>query len=217
MRNQRPRGTITRAAVVRAALEIADRDGVDALTIRSVARGVGAPPMSLYTHFTNKEELLDLMYAEVAGRMYQDQGLPTWQEELTEHGLRVRRTLTQHPNWASLLSRPAPPLAASMRERVLRLMTDDGMQEQDALNALTSVNLCALGLVLVELRLGSPAGDSELERRWNELKRWVESESGADHSATRAAMSKLGRMDFEETFKFAIGALIKGLEAKRVR
>jgi AcrR family transcriptional regulator len=215
MRNQRPRGTITRAAVVRAALEIADRDGVDALTIRSVAKCVGAPPMSLYTHFSNKDELLDLMYAEVAGGMYADQGYPTWQMELTEHSLRVRRTLTEHPNWAPLLSRPAPPLASSLRERVLKLMAADGMQEREAFNALTAVNLSALGLVLVELSLGSPLGQSELERRFDELKELVDTKPADDHALTRSAMTKLGRLDFADTFKYAIEALIKGLETKR--
>ena len=173
--------------------------------------------MSLYTHFTNKDELLDLMYAEVAGRMYADQGLPTWQAELTELCHRARRILLEHPNWAPLLSRPAQPLAVSLRERVLTLMAADGMQESDAFNALTSVNLSALGLVLVELSLGRPAGESALEQRWDMLKNWVDSESGADHAMTRSAMSKLGRLRFAETFKFAIEALITGLETKRVR
>jgi DNA-binding transcriptional regulator YbjK len=47
MRKQRPRGTITRDAVVSAGLVVADRDGVEQLTIRAVADQVGAPAMSL--------------------------------------------------------------------------------------------------------------------------------------------------------------------------
>jgi AcrR family transcriptional regulator len=69
MRRQRPRGTITQDAVIDAALTIVDRAKVDGLTIRAVARQVGAPPMSLYSHFANKEQLLDLMYGELVRRM----------------------------------------------------------------------------------------------------------------------------------------------------
>jgi len=78
-RRQRPRGSITREAVVFAALAVVDRQGPQALTIRSVARQVGAPPMSLYTHFANKDELMDLMVSEIVRHLYRDNGNATWQ------------------------------------------------------------------------------------------------------------------------------------------
>ena len=68
MRRQRPRGTTRPEAVVDAALKVVDEVGVDGLTIRAVAGLVGAPPMSLYTHFDNKEGLLDFMNAEISRR-----------------------------------------------------------------------------------------------------------------------------------------------------
>src|ERR1700753_1666688 len=98
MRRQRPRGTITQDAVTDAALVILDRSGVDGLTIRAVARQVGAPPMSLYSHFENKEQLLDLMYAEIVRRMYPDQGHGTWQSELFALCQHIRALLLEHPN-----------------------------------------------------------------------------------------------------------------------
>src|SRR6187455_63643 len=137
MRKQRPRGTTTREAVVNAALKVADRLGLEALTIRGVAEEVSAPPMSLYVHFANKNQLLDLMYAEVSRRMYEDDHLPTWQGELFRLCQRVRGVLIEHPNWASLLSRPTPPLAVPMRERVLALMVADGMSEAQAFKVLS--------------------------------------------------------------------------------
>ena len=63
--------------------------------------------MTLYTHFDNKGELLDLMYAEVARQLYEDKGNPTWQAELLAVCRHYRAKLVEHPKWAPLLARPA--------------------------------------------------------------------------------------------------------------
>lgn len=56
---------LTLEALITAALDIADTDGLDAVTIRRVASTVGASPMSLYRFVTGKEQLLDLMVDQV--------------------------------------------------------------------------------------------------------------------------------------------------------
>src|SRR5262245_47111027 len=50
---------LSRDQVLRAALEIADADGIEAVTMGRIAAAVGAEPMSLYRHVKNKEDLLD--------------------------------------------------------------------------------------------------------------------------------------------------------------
>src|ERR1700760_1856344 len=52
------RARLTKSTVVGRALELADRDGVDALTIRRLATELSVTPMALYWHFRSKEELL---------------------------------------------------------------------------------------------------------------------------------------------------------------
>jgi AcrR family transcriptional regulator len=211
-RQQRPRGTTTREAVVNAALDVVDRVGMGALTIRAVARGVGAPPMSLYTHFANKEELLDLMYTEVASRLYADTGHGTWQEELLALGHQMRSLLLQHPRWTPLLSRPAPLATIAIRERVLRMMTDAGQTPEAALRALSSTVLVAVGLSLVELTFRDPSGESSFGKRFERLKSWFENDvsQGEDHLA-KAAFAKMPRLDLSDTFDFSIRALLGGM------
>ncbi len=108
MRKQRPRGAITRETVVNAALSLLDKRGVERFTVRALARVVDVPPMSLYTHFANKEELLDLMYTEVSLRIYADEQHPTWQTELFALSKRVLRTLGDHPRWIDLCHERSP-------------------------------------------------------------------------------------------------------------
>src|SRR6185312_10734615 len=52
-------GEITRQAVLAAALDIIDRDGTDALSMRRLARALNRDPMILYRHAPNKAALLD--------------------------------------------------------------------------------------------------------------------------------------------------------------
>src|SRR5256885_2049949 len=148
-RQQRPRGTTTRESVVSAAFDVVDKVGLEALTIRAIAAVVGAPPMSLYTHFAHKEELLDLMYAEMARRLYPESGQPTWQTALTVMARHLRKTLLAHPHWTPLISRQAPPTPMPPRERLLRMMADAGMSSEIALQGLSAAFVSAIGLTLV--------------------------------------------------------------------
>jgi len=213
-RKQRPRGSITREAVVSAALAIIDADGVDSLTIRSVAKLVGAPPMSLYTHFANKNELLDLMYAGVANRMYEDQGNVTWQKELDVLCHRIRKILSDHPNWTPLLARPAPPLAIKLRERVLQMMIAYGIPDAEAFSGFSGMALLAIGLTMVELSFTSADGRSTLKQRFDRLKEWATTASADEHPVTRATIAKV-RDVFDESFVFTVQAVISGFELRR--
>lgn len=215
MRQQRPRGTTTREAVVNAALDIVDREGIDGLTIRAVGSAVGAPPMSLYTHFTNKEELLDLMYAEVARRLYADAGNTTWQAELSALTKHMRQTLLAHPGWTPLLSRPAPAMSVNVRERILKLMVEAGIPSVVALQALTSAIVNGIGLVLVEVTFREPDGGSSFARRFERTRDLFEKESGPGSEPTsREAFAKVRQLDFDEIYRFTIETIIDGLEAQ---
>ncbi|WP_413098169.1 DPP IV N-terminal domain-containing protein [Streptomyces sp. Inha503] len=61
-RKRAPRGTLDRARVIAAATAIMDADGVEAVTIRRIADELRVRPMSLYTHFRSKDEVLACLY-----------------------------------------------------------------------------------------------------------------------------------------------------------
>jgi AcrR family transcriptional regulator len=68
----RRRGGVTVDDVVAAAIDIVDREGVDALTIRRVAEACGLSPMGLYRHVRDKDDLLDRVVNAVVGPGLQD-------------------------------------------------------------------------------------------------------------------------------------------------
>lgn len=101
------RNRITRDGATVAALEIIDRDGLDALSLELVAGALGVKAPSLYYHFRDKAELL----AEVARHVLLDLGpavggeavAQDWNEAMVGVCLATRRTLLKHPNAAPLL------------------------------------------------------------------------------------------------------------------
>jgi AcrR family transcriptional regulator len=56
-----PRPALSTERIVRSAIAIADRDGLEAVTMRRLAESLGVRPMALYTYVPGKRELLDLM------------------------------------------------------------------------------------------------------------------------------------------------------------
>lgn len=75
--------SLTRAAIVQAALDVADADGLDAVSIRRVAAALDVRPMSLYSHIASKDDLVALMLNEVSARLLVPEPLPAdWREAL---------------------------------------------------------------------------------------------------------------------------------------
>src|SRR3982750_4794142 len=60
---------LNRERVLRAAVELADEVGIDALSMRRLAQDLGVVPMALYKHVANKEELLDGMVDTIVGEI----------------------------------------------------------------------------------------------------------------------------------------------------
>lgn len=96
---------ISKERAARAALDVIDVQGIDALTLALVARRLGVKAPSLYHHFHNKADLL----AEVARLILRDASVPAasagpdWREMLISLSLSVRRSILRHPHAASLM------------------------------------------------------------------------------------------------------------------
>lgn len=105
-----PRPALSRDAVVVAAIEIADRDGLDGLSMKAVGQRLGRTAMALYTYVPGKNELLDLMYDRVHAE------LPThypvtdgWRAAARAWTRDVGELFLRHP-WALQISYARPVL-----------------------------------------------------------------------------------------------------------
>ncbi|TDW17960.1 TetR/AcrR family transcriptional regulator [Kribbella kalugense] len=104
-RSGRPRAgeeRLSREAILTAALQIVDDEGIDALTMRRLAATLKVNPMSLYHHLPNKAAVLaGLAELVFAGLELPDPGdTVPWDEQLKEAARAYRNGLRQHPNLA---------------------------------------------------------------------------------------------------------------------
>src|SRR6266851_2785518 len=93
----RRRGGVTADDVVAAAIDIADREGVDALTVRRVAEACGLSPMGLYRHVRDKDDLLDRVVDAIVGPGLQDlQASGPWDQQMADlfRNLRIRAPMS---------------------------------------------------------------------------------------------------------------------------
>ena len=100
--------------VVTAAIELADAEGLAAVTMRRVAQALGVAPMSLYTYVPGKAELLDLMLDAIYARMPRtDLSGMEWRDRVIAIARENRELYDQHP-WATTVSTSRPPLGPGM-------------------------------------------------------------------------------------------------------
>src|SRR5262245_42666722 len=112
-----PRTPLNRERVLRAAVELADREGVDGLSMRRLSAELSVVPMALYKHVANKDELLDGMIDVIVAEIDPPRTDIAWKPAVRERILSARRMLLRHP-WASRVmesrTRPTPTVMAYM-------------------------------------------------------------------------------------------------------
>jgi AcrR family transcriptional regulator len=153
MSRQRNRG-LSRAEIARVALEIADREGLEAVSIRRLARELGSGAMSLYHYFDSRDELLELMGDQVAGEMLVPELPGDWREALRAIAHRTQATFRRHP-WllAALHERPraSPNMLRHIEQTAQSLMPLQGTVPDHLLTAIvTAVDDYTLGFTLRE-------------------------------------------------------------------
>jgi AcrR family transcriptional regulator len=99
---EEPRGrgqtaALSRDQIADTALAIADAEGIDAVSIRRIARELRSGAMSLYHYFDSRDELLELMADKIAAEMVVPELPEDWREALQAIAERSRRAFTRHP------------------------------------------------------------------------------------------------------------------------
>lgn len=93
------RARLNRDRVLAAAVALADRDGLDALSMRNLADHLDVVPMALYKHVANKDELLDGVVDVILGEIDPPDEALAWRTAVRARILSARQVLLRHP-WA---------------------------------------------------------------------------------------------------------------------
>jgi AcrR family transcriptional regulator len=154
-RRRAPRNTLNPDRILDAAIDLLDRAGAEAFTMRALADKLGVGTMAVYSHFRGKEEISDA----VAERLLDTIELPPAccgdpRAELREVCRGVYRLFTEHPSALQLLT--ARPLrgddAIAVIDRMLGLLHSAGLSRTDAVRAHVALMQYIVGSALWNTR-----------------------------------------------------------------
>ncbi|WP_222426738.1 TetR/AcrR family transcriptional regulator [Amycolatopsis rhizosphaerae] len=219
---ERPRGSrvvLTEDKIVRAAIDLADAEGIEALSMRRIATELGSGTTSLYRHIRGKDELIELMVDAVYGEEpIPERGGQDWREALADFARRFRHSLLRHPWLAQQASqRPAlGPNVIARSDHALGLAaeaTPDPTRAALIVGAITTHVLGSVAAELAELQAQRTTGMTEDE--WREsvggyVTRVIES-GRYPHFARRVLEAE--DPDAETRFEFGLTCLLSGIAA----
>ncbi|MBM7517442.1 TetR/AcrR family transcriptional regulator [Nocardioides nitrophenolicus] len=162
----RSRTPLSPERIVVAAVEVADRSGLAAVSMRNVGKALGVEAMSLYHHVRDKEALLDALVEWVFGGIDLPEPDEPWRPAMYRRAASARDRLAAHP-WAIGLieSRSAPgPALLRHHDAVLGSLRRGGFSVADAAHAFSVIDAYVFGFVLTEVNLpfDSPAEVEEI-------------------------------------------------------
>jgi AcrR family transcriptional regulator len=142
---------VTREEIARAALQLVDEEGLEALSMRRLAARLGVEAMSLYHHVRDKADLLDALQGAVLGGLHMNlRG--DWRAMVGGMAKALRAALLAHPNVVPVVAtRPVrAPEALEPIGRAWAALTAEGFSQREAEKVIISVGVFTLGLVLAE-------------------------------------------------------------------
>ena len=212
------REPLTKAHILRTAVALADEGGVESLSMRRLAQGLGVVPMALYKHVANKDEMLDGMVDVVVVEIDPPLEGADWKTAIRERVLSARRALLRHP-WASRVieSRTAPtPTVIGYMDEMIGILRKGGFSVDLTHHAMHAIGSRALGFSQ-ELFDDTPDDPPEIQaiaaQQMAEAYPYI-SEMAAAISHDDASVVGRG-CDDQFEFEFALDLMLDGLEALR--
>jgi TetR/AcrR family transcriptional regulator, tetracycline repressor protein len=172
------RKPLTREAILDAAIELLDRDGMAGLSMRKLGAALGVEAMSLYNHVPNKDALLDGIHERILTSLEAPTHARTWQSFVRHQALALHATLLAHPNAIPLFAtRPAATTASMDRlERYLEVLNRAGFKPVHALSVVQLLAQLVVGHAMwttgVELVLVEEVKSPHLEQASRVLEKW---------------------------------------------
>lgn len=197
---------LTRERLVKAALDIVDREGLDALSMRRLGADLSVDPKAAYRHLPNKDALLDGVVEAVVSEidLDVDSSLP-WDGQLRQLAWSSLKALLAHPNAVPLLARRPLSTVGSLDlvEKAYEIMTGAGVPPYDAGLTINCLGVLAPGIALAWTE--KAPGTALLEQLPRErLPRVI--------GALDAGFMSIG---FGEVFDYALASLAQRLELLR--
>jgi AcrR family transcriptional regulator len=215
-RDAEHRPHLSRERVLRAAVALADQDGIASLSMRMLAQELGVKAMSLYNHVANKEDMVDGMVDVVFGEI----GLPPrgadWKTAMRQRAISAREVLARHP-WAIGLmesrSRPGPA-TLQHHDAVIGCLREAGFSIPMTAHAYSLLDSYTYGFALQQARLPIKTAEVVIEVAENILRRFAVHEYPHLTELTIQHVLQPG-YDYADELEFGLDLILDGLERVR--
>ncbi len=212
------REPLTQQRVVERAIEIADSDGLDAVSMRALGDALGVVPMALYKHVANKDQLLDLMVDVIVLEMrLEHPSSAAWKPAARERLLYARTAMENHPwAWRAIETREAPsPVALDHIEAMIATLRSGGLSPRLVHHVMHTLGSRLWGFAQEVFASAPPPTDpAQLEaamafmaQRWPHV---LEVAAASSHDPNTVVG---GGCDDAAEFAFAIDVILDGAEA----
>jgi AcrR family transcriptional regulator len=216
-RRRRARGSLSREEIIAAAVALADREGLDGLSMPRLARALNCGVMSLYGHVRNKQDLLEAVGGSVlAGITVPEGAADDWQGRVVGFMLGLRQALLAHPSLAGLLARQGlgHPSVFAHLEQCLGILRAAGFGPEAAARAFYALLTYTLGFVVWEAARNVPGAnghdDGGYAGAWQML---VDGLPASRFPVVHALREPLATVASEAQYEFGLAALQRGLQS----
>jgi AcrR family transcriptional regulator len=221
-RNRKP---LTRERVLEEAIALADKDGIEGLSMRKLGQALGVEAMSLYNHVANKGELVAAMVDRVIERFELPDDEPRWDKAIRRCAIAAHDLLIEHP-WACGLALVPSDIGVVGGPRIrymewlLRRLREAGFSAELTYSAYHTLDSHIFGFTLWQLghvqaasRLTPPGGQSVEE--WAE--RFIrQMRPDYPHLAEHADQHMAaGARDGRHEFEFGLDLILDGLRKRK--
>ena len=211
-----PRQKVELSALVAAAIEIADAEGLGAVSTRRVAEKVGISPMSFYTYIPGKAELLDLMLDTVSGT--EIGGVAQWRANLSQMAFGLRDFYLRHP-WVIELATHRPvlgPGTMAAYEFALRAVDGLGLTPVEMDMMVSTIGALATGAARPQAQAKKVREATGLtdDEWWYKIEPYLSTRDFSPYPVTNRIGPIIGELyglgDPDMSFKFSIDRLLDG-------
>ncbi len=210
-----PRQPLTKERVLQAAVDVADRDGLGALTMRRLGTELGFEAMAIYKHVANKEEILEGMLELVIGRIEIPEEGADWKDAMRRRAISAREVLTRH-SWAiGLLEAGTATGPTSLRyfNAILGNLRSAGFPMEHAAHAFSLLDSYVYGQVIQEISLSFDTSEEATETARSTLEQTTMDDY--PHLAAMYQHALTYRYSFDDEFEFGLDLILDGLERNR--
>jgi len=210
----RHREKLTRDRIIDAALHLMDAEGLDAVSMRRVAREVGVEAMSLYHHVRDKDDLLQGICERVMAGYDFPPVEGAWADRCKEGARSWRRLLQAHPDLMRLFAEthgPSPTSPESLRptESALSLLREAGLSDRDTVQAFHAFGGYIQGFVMMEG--GSIKGGHDDEGFHDRMADALPAEA---FPVLAAVGRYFAECSADEQFEFGLDLMMRGIVAR---